>query len=1109
MCRSSNTIRTGKIFRLFIFFQLGMGIGCRDHTTETLFSRLDHAATGITFRNTLFDNNNFNVLNYVYFYNGGGVAVGDIDNDGLQDVLFTGNMVKNRLYLNKGNFRFEDITDKSGIAEKQGWCSGATMTDINGDGLVDIYICRSADALPSRRENLLFINNGDLTFSEEAKAYGLADPGYSTQASFFDYDKDGDLDMFLINHSLQEYTTGAMDNAEWRKKRQPAFECRLFRNNKIAGMQHPVFEDVSAPAGITSNVLSFGLGLTVSDMNNDGWPDVYVSNDFNEPDYFFVNNGDGTFSEKLEAYMDQASLYSMGADAADYNNDGWIDLVTLDMLPEDNEAQKMHMGAENFDKFQLLFGKGFYNQYSRNMLHKNNGDGSFSEIGQLAGISNTDWSWAALLSDFDNDGYKDMLASTGYVKDYTNMDFVKYSVDLSVKQRNGEKVEAATEYIKKMPDNKLTPSIFRNDGNNGFIRMNHAWGFTHKTIAMGAAYVDLDNDGSMDIVMNNTNDYAGIYKNNGAKNNFLKVKLTGDASNPTGIGTKVKLFAGGQQWYQEQVPVRGYQSSVDPVLNFGVGKAGIIDSVWVIWPDDRFQRIQNIQTNQLVTFDKKNSSGAWQYNASSASAYFEEKNMVDLRHKENNFNDFTIQPLLPHYFSRQGPCMAKADVNGDGLEDNFIGGAKGQPGRLLLQNNTGQFVISRQDVIAADSLSEDVAAVFFDANGDGYADLYVGSGGYEYAEDDPLLQDRLYFNDGRGNFNKTDGSLPHLLNSTGCVKAADIDGDGDMDIFIGGRVVPGRYPETPESAILLNNGKGSFTNATDKVAPAIKKAGMVTDAALADINKDGWMDLVLVGEWMPVKIFENKNGTLQDASEKYITQTTNGWWNTITADDFDNDGDIDFVIGNQGLNNQFRASEKEPLSMYYKDFDANGTADPVLCYFINGTSFPAASRDDLFGQLPVLNKKFKDYASYAKATIHDLFTPEQLKDANMLQAGMLSTTYFQNNGAEGFSVRDLPNEVQYAPVYAIISCDINKDGKKDIILAGNNAWTRIKFGRYRANHGTVMLGDGKGGFTYVQQYEGGLNIRADIRSMEMLHVNNKQVLFLGANDGPLINYTLR
>jgi len=1099
----------GKIFCFFVFLQLMTGISCRTPKADTLFSRLDHAVTGITFRNTLFDNNNFNVLNYVYFYNGGGVAVGDINNDGLSDILFTGNMVKNRLYLNKGNFNFDDITDKSGIAEKQGWCSGATMTDINGDGLVDIYICRSADALSSRRKNLLFINNGDLTFSEQAEAYGLADPGYSTQASFFDYDKDGDLDMFLINHSVQEYATGAVDNAEWRKKRQPAYDCKLFRNNKTPGMHHPVFEDVSAPAGITSNVLTFGLGLTVSDMNNDGWPDVYVSNDFNEPDYFFVNNGDGTFSEKLDAYMDQASLYSMGADAADYNNDGWIDLVTLDMLPEGNEAQKMHMGAENFDKFQRLFQQGFYYQYSRNMLHTNNGDGSFSEIGQLAGISNTDWSWAALLSDFDNDGYKDMLASTGYVKDYTNMDFIQYSVDLSVKQRNGEKVDAVTEYINKMPDNKLTASMFRNDGNNGFVRMDHAWGFTHQTVATGAVYVDLDNDGNLDIVMNNTNDYAGIYRNNGTKNNFLKVKLAGDSANPTGIGAKVQLFAGRLQLHQEQVPVRGYQSSVDPILNFGVGTTETIDSALVIWPDDRFELVKNIKVNQQLSFDKKNSNGTWKYNAPSPSTYFEKTNIVDVTHKENDFNDFGIQSLLPHYFSRQGPCMAKADVNGDGREDIFIGGAKGQQGRLLLQNNAGRFIISKQDVITADSLSEDVAAVFFDANGDGHPDLYVGSGGYEFAEDDPLLQDRLYFNDGNGNFHKKTGTLPRLFNSTGCVKVADIDNDGDMDIFVGGRVVPGRYPETPESALLLNDGTGRFTNATDKAAPAIRETGMVTGAALADINKDGWVDLILAGEWMPVKIFENKNGILQDASEKYIPHTTNGWWNTITADDFDNDGDIDFVLGNQGLNNQFKASEKEPLSIYYSDFDANGTPDLVFCYFVDGVSFPAASRDDLFGQLPSLHNKFKDYASYAKATIKDLFTPEQLREAKMLHAGMLSTTYLQNNGTEGFSVRELPQQAQYAPVHTILSCDINNDGKKDIILAGNNAWTRIKFGRYRANHGIVLLGDGKGGFTYLSQHGSGLNIRADIRSMEMLHVNNKQVLFLGVNDGPLINYTLQ
>lgn len=1087
-------------------------LSCTGKNEKHLFTRLDHSDTGIEFQNTLFENENLNVLNYVYYYNGGGVATGDINNDGLPDILFTGNMVKNRLYLNKGNFKFENITDKSGIAARQGWCSGATMADVNGDGNLDIYICRSADAGTSMRKNLLFINNGDLTFTESADAYGLANNGYSTQASFFDYDKDGDLDMFLINHSLQQYTTGAVENPGWRKQTNPAFECKLYRNEGNApGQQHPVYTDATAEAGITSNVLTFGLGLAVSDMNNDGWPDIYISNDFNEHDYLFINNGNGTFTDRLPECMDEVSLYSMGSDAADFNNDGFIDLVTLDMLPEDNRTQKMHSGAENFDKFQSLFKLGFYYQYSRNMLHKNNGDGTFSEIGQLAGISNTDWSWAALLSDFDNDGNKDLLATTGYVKDYTDMDFIKYSVDLAVKQRSGQKVEAVKEYINKMPVNHLISTVFKNNGDNTFTKSNKEWGFNHETVAAGAAYADLDNDGNLDIIINNINDYAGIYKNNGSSsgpNHYLKISLKGNSANTTGIGTKVKLFCKGRVFYQEQVPVRGYQSSVDHVLNFGIGNNTQIDSIEIIWPNDRFQVLKNISANQLLTVDIKDAEQKWQYSNPATHPYLTEISTFNFTHKENDFSDFTVQSLLPNYLSRQGPCMAKADLNKDGREDLFIGGAKGKPGQIFIQTAGGTFTSLNQPDIVNDSLAEDVCAVFFDADGDGYSDLYVGSGGYEFAEKDVLLQDRLYINNGKGGFRIAANALPQMLTSTGCVKAADIDGDGDLDLFAGGRVVPGKYPMAPESYILLNDGKGNFTDATSIIAPSFRNIGMVTDALWNDLNRDGKPDLIIVGEWMPVKVFINADGKLADASAKYIHFASSGWWNRILADDFDDDGDADIIIGNLGSNAQFRASEKEPLSIYYKDFDGNGSVDPVFCYYINGVSYPAASRDDLLEQLPVLKKKFNDYSSYANATIREMFPAEQLKDAGVLNVEILSTVYLQNNGDSGFVMKQLPQEAQYAPVYAMVSADFDKDGKKDIVVAGNNAWTRIKFGRYRANHGIMLMGDGKGGFSYMPQYRSGLKLRGDARAMDLIPVGSKNLLVVGINNAPLAAYQL-
>lgn len=1088
-----------------------LAAGCADRH-DTLFTQLDKDRTGINFQNTLFDGEPLNVLNYIYFYNGGGVAIGDINNDGLPDILFTGNMVHNRLFLNKGGFKFENITDKSHVAEQEGWSTGATMVDINGDGWMDIYICRSADGDPARRSNLLYINNGDLTFTEKAAEYGLADKGFSTQAAFFDYDKDGDLDMFLINHSLHKYATGAVDNPGWRKERQSAFECKLYRNDWNEQLKHPVYTDVSAQAGIISDVLTFGLGLAVSDLNNDGWPDLYISNDFNEPDYLFINNGPGaggqvTFTERLSDCMDQTSLYSMGNDAADFNNDGLVDLMTLDMLPEDNHTQKMHSGAENFNKFQQLFNRGFYYQYSRNMLQKNNGDGTFSEVGQLAGVSNTDWSWAALFTDMDNDGYKDLLVTNGYVKDYTDMDFLKYSADKALHTNGGDKEDIVKEAISKMPPSPGTSYLFRNEGGHAFVKAGSAWGLTQKTVSAGAAYADLDNDGAMDLVISNTNEYAGIYKNNARalrNAHYLKINLKGDPRNSTGIGAKVRLFCRDTLFYQEAFPVRGFQSSVDPILNFGLGDHDIVDSILVIWPDDRYQVLRQVKADQALQVRIKDASGKWEYKTPVAvTPLLRPASTTVPVHMENEYNDFDRQPLMLSYLSRGGPCMAKADVNKDGLEDVYAGGSKGHPGHLYLQSAAGGFHLSSQPAIEKDSLGEDGAAEFFDADGDGDADLFVAGGGYEFEENDPLLQGRLYINDGTGHFTKSEGAIPAWPVSTGCVKAADVDGDGDLDLFIGGRVIPGKYPLAPGSKILLNDGKGHFTDGTPQVAPELAHTGMVTDALWIDVNKDHLPDLVMVGEWMPVKIYLNKGGKLQDVSDKYIRFPSSGWWNRIAAADLDGDGQPDLVLGNQGLNNQFQASAQEPLTLYYKDFDNNGSIDPVFCYYINGVSYPAASRDDLTTQLPGLKKKFLEYHDYADATIHELFDAEQLKGAGPLEANLLGTVWLQNRGDSGFVLHQLPEEAQYAPVYAIATVDVNGDGHKDLVLAGGNAWTRIRFGRYRAGHGVLMLNDGKGGFSYLPQPLSGLRLRGDVRNV--VETGHNGLLF-GINDGPAAMY---
>jgi enediyne biosynthesis protein E4 len=1073
---------------------------------DTLFTRLSESDTGINFQNTLFEDGPLNVANYIYFYNGGGVAIGDINNDGLQDVLFTGNMVRNRLFLNKGNMQFEDITKKSGVDQMQGWCTGATMSDVNNDGKLDIYICRSADINPERRENLLFINNGDLSFTEKAKEYGLADNGYSTMASFLDYDKDGDLDCFIINHSIQKYTAGVQDNPELRKERNPDYASKLYRND------NNFFTNISNQAGVTSNVLTFGLSVAISDFNNDGWPDISVSNDFNEPDYYFENNRNGTFTEKLSAKMDNISLYSMGSDAADYDNDGNIDLLTLDMMPEDNKTIKMHSGAENFDKFQFLFKQGFYYQYSRNMLQHNNGDGTFSEVGQLAGVSNSDWSWAGLFGDYDQDGHKDLFVTNGYVKDYTEMDFLKYSVDRVVKTmaKDTSNVDPITEYLRKMPTNEIENYAFKNKGNGTFEKVSKNWGFDTKGVSAGAAYADLDNDGDLDLVVNNSNEMASIYKNNSdklLKNNFLSIKLEGSELNKRGIGSKIKLYSAGKLMYQEQSPVRGFQSSVDPILNFGIGEKTLVDSLIIIWPNDAYQKLTNIKANQTIKLNILDAKAKWNYSSVKAKPIFTQASLGNVKHAENQFNDFTVQSLLPNYLSRQGPSIEVADINNDGLQDFFIGGARGSASEIYIQNTGGSFSKKNNPSFQKNIESEDVAALFFDADKDGDKDLYVASGGYEYALADPLLQDRLYLNDGKGNFTLKENAIPKLLTSKGTVKPADIDADGDLDLFVGGRLVPRAYPETPNSYILINDGKGNFLEKTQEICPSVSKIGMVTDAIWIDLNNDKASDLIVVGEWIPIKVFINKKGKLNDNSAKYIPLVSTGWWNKIEAADMDKDGDFDIVIGNCGLNTQFKVSEKEPITVYYSDFMQNETTIPIISYYIDGVSYPMNSRDDIVDPMPFLKKKFIEYKTYATATITDLFTADQLKSAKILKAETMQTVYLENQGLKGFVAHDLPLEAQLAPVHGIVVDDFNKDGWKDMLLAGGNTWTRIKFGRYAANHGVLLLGDGKNNFKYVDQAHSGLQLKGNIRSLKQIKNKNESKIIAGVNDGSAILIT--
>jgi hypothetical protein len=1088
---------------LLVFFILALN-GCNEEQAETtLFQELLSTETGITFQNTVMEDGDNSVLNYPYYFNGGGVAVGDINNDGLEDIYFSGNMVPNRLYLNKGDFKFEDITDKAGVGAVQGWKTGVAMADVNQDGWLDIYASRSAMGDSVLRKNLLFINNGDLTFAEKSDAFGVADNSYTSHASFFDYDKDGDLDLFVLNHSLPKYAGFNNMLVNFKKQKGSKFQSKLYQNNRGR------FTDVSAQAGIVNNVLSFGLGLAISDVNQDGWSDIYVSNDFNEEDYLYISNQDGTFRNVIREATGHASLFSMGSDIADVNNDGLPDIFTLDMLPESNERIKLSSGDDNYDKYRILIDAGFHHQSMRNMLQLNNGDGTFSEVGQLMGISNTDWSWSALFADFDGDGWKDLFVSNGYEKDYTNMQFLKYTVDERIKSQQTGRAPDLQQIIEQMPSIQVGNFLFRNNGDLTFTKKTEEWGIFRTFKSNGAAYADLDNDGDLDLLINAMNEKAIVYRNNTSeqkKATFIKVDLKKSNPDKIIIGTKVIVYSSGNRQYQEFSPGRGFQSSMYVPLAFGLANQTVVDSIRIIWPDNKTQLLNGVPTGNTISprYDEANQFYVY---PEGKTPLFKESHLLDWTHAPVDTNDFKRQVLLPKMYSYSGPKMAKGDVNQDGLDDIYLCGPRHQPGALFLQQKDGSFKEEGTVSFKKDAMHQDEDAVFFDADQDGDLDLYVVSGGYFFQEKDLLLQDRLYLNDGQSNFTRSASGLPKETLAGSCVEPIDLDGDNDLDLFVGTRLTPGSYPVPSASMVLVNDGKGNFTDATTQLYPSLQNIGMVCDAVAVDINKDGNQDLLVLGEWMPIKVFINSNKQLSDESDKWLSTSTNGWWNCLTAEDFDGDGDIDFIAGNYGLNHQFGVSSDRPATLVYKDFNQDGQVDPFFSYYIGQQSYPYASRDEALAQVNTLRSRFTDYNSYSTATLETIFKKEELEKSNRLQADLLKTVLLENLG-DKFEVRDLPIQAQYSPVYAISKIDIDQDGDQDVVMGGNETMVRVRIGKSDANKGVLLINDGKGHFSYVPQKESGLNFQGDVRQLIFISNKNKTHLMVGETGRPVKSYVV-
>ncbi len=1068
---------------------------------EIKFEQLAPTATGIDFSNNLNINDLKITLDYINVYNGGGVAAGDINNDGLVDLYFTGNQVDNKLYLNKGNFQFEDISVKAGITSPNSWSTGVTMADVNNDGWLDIYVCRAYyDGDVSLRENQLYINNGDLTFTNRATEYGLNDSHYSIQASFLDYDRDGLLDLFVGNHPRQRNKDKSFHANNFNNP-EMIHSDQLYRNNG-----NGTFSNVTEKAGI----LNYGwtLGISITDYNKDGWPDIYVAVDHTEPDYFYQNNGDGTFTNVVESKLKHITASSMGMDAADINNDGNVDMYVVDMLQTDNFRQKTQMGSMEPERFWELTKSGYHYQYMRNQLQLNTGNNSFVDIGQMAGVHQTDWSWAALLADLNNNGWKDLYISNGYYRDVLDKDQI-YNLRKKfflAEQQNQNLNTIAYEHARNLGTTKSRNFCFANNKDLTFSDVSSSSGLDHLGYSNGALYADFDNDGQLDIVANNIDETSYIYKNiSGGKNNYLRFKFD-YSPDMHSIGAKVIIKSGDQLQYQELYPTRGYQSMVEPLLHFGLGQLDEVDYVIIKWPDGKTQKLNSVSANQMLLVKYQDANLTNTSSDKMASYMFRENKSIaeiDFKHKENEFDDYSVQILLPHKMSQFGPFITKGDVNDDGLEDFFVGGAAGQSGVVFIQKADGNFKRQSNSVFSKDKDYEDMQATFFDADNDGDMDLFVVSGGSQHPVNSPLYYDRLYLNNGSGNFKTAQDQIPNASVSGSCVKPFDYDNDGDIDLFVGGRHVPHNYPSPAPSRLLENQG-GKFLKVKESLTRDFYKLGMVTDAIWTDFDADGSTDLVVVGEWMPITVILNKDGNFVKSDNDFGIAASKGWWNTIEECDLDKDGDMDYVIGNLGLNYKYQGSVEKPFHVYAGDFDSNGTFDIALGYVAQDQIFPVRGRQCSSEQMPSLAKKFPTYTAFGSASLEDVYGVS-LQNALHLEANNFNSSILLNKGNGQYTLKTLPNEAQLSPVNAIVCHDFDKDGNMDIMLGGNLYVSEVETGRADAGTGLLLKGDGNGNFIPKTYESSGFYIPGDVKDLDLIQVGNKSVpsILVANNDAPM------